>query len=47
MGLCEIRWKNFDDMSIDDGHKLYFSGEEDRHEYGAGVLAQKDTVSDV
>ena len=32
--LYEMRWKNFGEMSTDDGHKVYFSGEEDRHEYG-------------
>ena len=32
--LCEMRWKNFGEMSTDDGHKVYFIGEEDRLEYG-------------
>ena len=27
VGLCEMRWKNFGEMSTDDGHKVYFSGE--------------------
>ena len=27
--FCEMRWKNFGEMSTDDGHKVYFSGEED------------------
>ena len=26
---CEMRLKNFSEMSTDDGHKIYFSGEED------------------
>ena len=30
VGLCEMRWKNFGEMSTDDGHEVYFSGEEDR-----------------
>ena len=34
MGLREMRWKNFGEMSTDDGHEVYFSGEEGRHEYG-------------
>ena len=34
VGLCKMRWKNFVEMSSDDGHKVYFIGEEDRHEYG-------------
>ena len=30
----EMRWKNFDQISTDDGHKVYFSGEEHIHDYG-------------
>ena len=47
VGLCEMRWKNFDEMSTDDGHKVYFSGEEDKHEYGVGFLVYKDVVGAV
>ena len=43
--LCEKRWKIVGDMSTDDGHKVYFSGEEDIHEYGLGFLVHKDIVS--
>ena len=32
--LCEMRWKNFGEMSTDEGHKVYFSGEEGKQEYG-------------
>ena len=32
-------------MSTDDGHKVYFSGEEDRHEYGVRFLVHKDVVN--
>ena len=38
LGLCEMRWKNFDEMSSDDRHNMYFSGEEDRNKYGVGFL---------
>ena len=47
VGLCEIRWKNFCEMSTDDGHNVYFSGAEDRHEYGVGFLVHKDVVDAV
>ena len=30
LGFSQIRWKNFGEMSPDDRHKVYFSGEEDR-----------------
>ena len=32
-------------MSIPEGHKLYFSGSEDGHEYGDIFLIHKDTVN--
>ena len=47
VGLNEMRWKNFVEMSTDDGYKVYFSGEEDRHEYGVGFLVHNDLVDDV
>ena len=34
-------------MSTDDGHKVCFNGEGDRHEYGVGFLAHKDIESAV
>ena len=34
-------------MSTDDGHKVYFSGKEDKHEYRVGFLVFKDTVKAV
>ena len=34
-------------MSTDDGHKLYFSVEVDRHEYRVGFLVHKDIVKAV
>ena len=46
VGLCEMRWKNFGEMSTDDGHKVYFSGEEGKHEYGVGFLVHKDVVGE-
>ena len=39
-----MRWKNFGEMSTDDGHTVYFSGEEGRHEYEVGFLVHKDVV---
>ena len=47
VGICEMRWKNFGEMSTDDRHKVYFSGEEDRHKYGVGFLVHKDVVDAV
>ena len=42
-----MRLKNFDEMSSDDRHKVYFSREEDRREYVVGSLVQTDMGSAV
>ena len=47
LGLCEMRWKNLGEISSDDRHKVFFSREEDRREYGVGFLVHKDMVSAV
>ena len=47
VGLCEMHWKNLGEVSTDDEHKVYFSGEEDRHGYGVGFLVHKDVVDAV
>ena len=39
--------KNFGEMSSDDRHKVYFRAEEDRHEYGLGILVHIYMVSAV
>ena len=44
-GLFEVRWKNFGKTSTPEGHKLFFSGREDRHEHRVGFLMHKDTVN--
>ena len=46
-GALRDALENFGEMSTDDGHKVYFSGEEDRHEYGIGFFVRKDIVNAV
>ena len=38
VGLCEMGWKYFGETSTDDGHKVYFSGEEDSISMGLDFL---------
>ena len=38
--LCEMRWKNFGEMSTDGGHKVYFSGEVQTYVWGWISCAQ-------
>ena len=47
LGLCEMRWKNFSEPSTEEGHKVFFSGKEDKHEHGVGFLVHRDIVNTV
>ena len=46
-GLCERRWKKSGEIPPDGGHRVYFSGKEDKHELGVGFLVHKDIVKSV
>ena len=45
LGLCEVRWKNTGETFTPEGHKLFFSGSEDRHEHAVRFLIYIDTVN--
>ena len=45
--LCKIRWKNFGKRTIEEDHKVFFSGKEDKHKQGIGFLIHKDTVNTI
>ena len=47
LGLREMRWKNFCKTTTKEGHTVFFSGKEDKHEYDVGFLVHKDIVNTV
>ena len=47
LGLCKMRWKNFGETTTEEGHKVFFSGKEDKHEHGVGFLVHKGIVNTV
>ena len=47
LGLCEMRWKNFGKTATEEGHKVFFSGKENKHEFGVGFFVHKDIVNTV
>ena len=47
LGLFEKRWKNFGETTTEEGHKVFFSGKEDKHEHGVGFLVHKDIANTV
>ena len=42
-----MRWKNFGETTTDKGHRVFFSGKEDKHEHGVKFLVHKDIVNTV
>ena len=39
-----MRWKNFGETT-EEGHKVFFSGKEDKYEHDVGFLVHKDIVN--
>ena len=42
-----MRLKNFGETTAEEGHKVFFSRKEDKHEHGVGFLVHKDIVNTV
>ena len=42
-----MRWKHSGDIPTDRGHRVYFSGKEDKREQGVCFLVHKDIVKSV
>ena len=47
LGLCEMSWENFGKTRTAEGHNVFFSGKEDKHEHGIGFLFHKDSMNTV
>ncbi len=47
LGISELRWKGLGETTTDKGHKLYFSGRDDRPEHGVGFLVHKNILATV
>ena len=44
LGLCEMRWKNFGETTTEQGHKIFFSGKEDKYKHCIGFLVQSPSL---
>ena len=42
-----MRWKKFGETTTEEGHKVFISGKEDKHEHCVGFLVHKDIVNTV
>jgi len=44
LGLAEVRWPGTGEIQTDEGHKVWFMGEDTRKEKGVAFIVHKDTV---
>ena len=47
MGLSEVRWTGFGEATTEEGHKIWYSGEENKHQHGVAFLARKEVADNV
>ena len=47
IGLSEVRWTGSDETSAEDGHKIWFSGEEKKHQHGVAFIVRKEITGSV
>ena len=47
LGLAEVRWVGFGETTTEKGHKLWFSGDDSKHQHGVGFLVNKKRISSV
>ncbi|XP_069982173.1 craniofacial development protein 2-like [Penaeus vannamei] len=47
VGLAETRWTGAAEIATEEGHKLWYSGEEKEHMKGVGFLVHKNSVKSV
>ena len=45
IGLCEMRWKGFGEMTTEDGHKIWFSGDQNKHQHGVAFIVRKEVTA--
>ena len=47
LGLAEVRWTGFGEVTTDDGHKIWYSGDSSKHQHGVGFIVNKDRLNTV
>ena len=47
IGLAEVRWTGFGETSTDEGHKIWFSGDQSKHQYGVAFIVRKELAKSI
>lgn len=42
IGLSEVRWTGFGETTTDEGHKIWFSGDDKKHQHGVAFIVRKE-----
>ena len=41
LGLAEVRWTSCGETTTEEGHKIWYSGEDSKHQHGVGFIVNK------
>ena len=47
IGLAEVRWTGLGETTTDEGHKIWYIGEEKLHRHGVAFMVRKEVVRSV
>ena len=47
LGLAEVRWTGFGETTTDEGHKIWYCGEDSKHQYGVVFNAWKEVEGSI
>lgn len=47
IGLAEVRWTGFGEVTTDEGHKIWYSGDSTKHQHGVAFIVSKEAVKTV
>ena len=44
LGLAELRWAGYGETTTNEGHKIWYCGEDSKHQFGVAVIVRKEAV---
>ena len=47
LGLAEVRWKGFGEITTDEGLKIWYCGKGPRHQYQVVFIVRKEVVGNI
>ena len=47
LGLAKVRWTGFGETTTDEGHKIWYCGEDLKHLYGVAFIVRKEVVGSI